>query len=361
MSLSSCKSLYDNNYEKPSLVDEEVSYSTRKLHKKLSLIADKGIVIGHQDATSYGIKWTYVPKTKIYNSDIQKVVGDYPGVYGFDIGHVELNNNKNLDLIPFEDIRNLIIDAHSKGGIITISWHLDNPVTDGNSWDPTPAVKQILPAGKQRDKYKLWVNRLADFIKSLKYKGKKIPIILRPYHEMNGSWFWWGGDNCAPLDYVALWKDIVHLLRDTHQVNQILYTFSPNKLGENDQYLDYYPGDDYVDILGIDIYDFNNSEDYIKSLVNDIGVMSKLAKEKKKLYAFTETGLEKIPTQKWFSEVLFPSIKDTGIAWVLFWRNGRESHHYVPYPGHASEKDFKYFAEMPEVLFLNDINQLDKP
>ena len=117
----------------------------------------------------------------------------------------------------------------------------------------------------------------------------------------------------------------------------------------------YYPGDNYVDILGIDIYDFNNQEDYIQSVVNDLNVVRSIATERNKLYAFTETGLEKIPNQKWFTEVLYPNIENSGISWILFWRNARVDHHYLPYKGHQSADDFKKFGNLPKALFLNDV------
>lgn len=357
--VSSCKSIYNADYEKPELVDKKLSKSTKILHKKLFFSSKKGIAIGHQDATSYGLGWKHDQNPEIIKSDVKKVTGDFPAVFGFDIGHLELGHKYNLDSVPFDTMRELIIDAYKKGGIITISWHLDNPTSNGNSWDKTPAVQDIIEGGKYHNKYKLWVERVAIFIKSLKYKGKKVPIIFRPFHEMNGHWFWWGEGNCTSDDYIKLWRQTVKLLRDKHKLHNLLYAYSPNKLNTNDVYLKYYPGDDYVDLLGIDIYDFINSEDYIKSVVNDLNLVKNIASQKKKLYAFTETGLEAIPTPNWYSDVLYPNIKDTGIAWILFWRNYNTTHHYMPYSGHSSEEDFKKFKSFSKTLFLKDINKVN--
>jgi len=316
------------------LVDKNASNSIKILHNKLIDISKRGFAIGHQDATSYGIGWKYIDSLNLINSDVNEVVGDFPAVYGFDIGHIELDHKSNLDSVDFNTMRKLIVDAHEKGGIITISWHLDNPTSNGDSWDKTSAVSDILTGGQHRIKYELWVKRAADFLGSLQYKGESIPIIFRPFHEMNGSWFWWGESNCTAADYVQLWQETVKLLRDKHNLHNILYTYSPNKLNPEDDYLKYYPGDDFVDILGIDIYDFNNEEDYKRSVINDLDIVKNIATKKNKLYAFTETGLEKIPTHQWFTKVLYPAIENSGIAWVLFWRNARVSHHYMPYKGH---------------------------
>ncbi len=320
----------------------------------------KGIALGHQDSPGYGIGWKYDGQTKIFESDVKKTTGDFPGVYGFDLGHIELGKQFNLDTVSFMAMRDMIIDAHSRGGVITLSWHLDNPVSNGDSWDTSPAVNRVLYSEEFAEKYKQWVSRLAGFIASLKYKGRKVPIILRPYHEMNGDWFWWGDASCSPTDYIALWRRTVHLLRDQHKLRQILYAYSPNIVDSELTYLKYYPGDDYVDLLGIDIYDHNNSIDYTEHVQTNLRILKKIAVEKNKLYAFTETGFEKIPNDKWFTEVLYPQIESSGISWILFWRNARKAHHYVPYPGHNSEQDFMQFSQLPEILLLNNLQAINR-
>ncbi|WP_298237055.1 glycosyl hydrolase [uncultured Algibacter sp.] len=352
----SCKSLYSEAYKKPELVDKKLSKSAKKLHKKLFFTSKKGFVVGHQDATAYGIGWKYDPNSNADKSDINEISGEQPAMYSFEIGHIELGYKNNLDSIPFETMKTLIIDAHKKGGIISLSWHPDNPTTGGSAWDSVPAVKDVIGKGIHKEKYNLWVSRVADFIKDLKYKGENIPIIFRPFHEMNGFWFWWGDPSTLPEDYKQLWQETVHLLRDKHKLHNLMYGYSPNKLTPGYDYLKYYPGDDYVDFLGVDIYDFNNTEEFVASLVNDIRIMKRIATEKNKLFALTETGLEKIPTDNWFTEVLYPNIKDTGISWVLFWRNAHKGHYYIPYKDHKNADDFRKFTTFPQTLFLKDIN-----
>tara|TARA_R110001583_G_scaffold335_5_gene3042 strand:- start:6345 stop:7490 length:1146 start_codon:yes stop_codon:yes gene_type:complete len=351
----SCKFVIKEEISEVNLVDKKASKSVLKLHHKLTEITKKGVAIGHQDATSYGIGWNYENDTSLIKSDINEVVGDFPAVYGFDIGHLELANEANLDAVNFNSMRKLIINAYKNGGIITISWHLDNPTSGGDSWDKTPAVKDVITGGIHKEKYDLWVSRVADFLKTLNYNGEEIPIIFRPYHEMNGGWFWWGEGNCTALEYKQLWQETVVLLRDKHNIHNLLYAYSPNKLNPDDDYLKYYPGDEFVDILGIDIYDFNNANAYKNSVINDLNIVKKIASEKNKLYAFTETGLEKIQTPKWFTEVLYPAIENSGISYILFWRNARLDHHYMPFKGHVSETDFKQFIQLPKTLLLKDL------
>ena len=366
---NSCKPFYNTVYKKPELVDNKPSKRVKKLHKKLFYLSKKGFAVGHEDDTSYGIGWKQADFPNTVKSDVNDVVGDFPAVYGFDISGIELGNNNNIDGVPFNTMKTLIVDAYSKGGIITISWHVDNPTTNGNSWDKTPVVKDIIGDGQFVEKYKSWLNKVAVFLKSIKYKGKEIPIIFRPFHEMNGGWFWWGNPNCNSIEYIQLWRNTVYLLRDAYKLHNLIYAYSPNRLDPNDGYLDYYPGDNFVDILGIDIYDFQNSDEYITSVVKDLKIVKDFATEKGKLYALTETGIHKLdgknwftqesyPDQNWFTQVFYPNIKNSGIAWVLFWRNGNEEEQYVPYKGHKSEADFKAFEKLPETLFLKDLNNM---
>ncbi|HEX9600916.1 MAG TPA: hypothetical protein VF985_05460, partial [Mariniflexile sp.] len=128
-------------------------------------------------------------------------------------------------------------------------------------------------------------------------------------------------------------------------------------------------GDHFVDVLGIDIYDFQNAVEYSNSVVNDLKIIKNIASKKNKLYALTETGIHKFddinwfteasyPDRNWFNEVLYPNLENSGISWVLFWRNGGGGEQYMPNKTHKSEADFKAFAKQPQALFLKDINNI---
>ncbi|MEM6830894.1 MAG: beta-mannosidase, partial [Bacteroidota bacterium] len=93
-------------------------------------------------------------------------------------------------------------------------------------------------------------------------------------------------------------------------------------------------------------------------LENNLTILREIATEKNKLYAFTETGLERIEKPGWFNESLYPAIENSGIAWVLFWRNANKKHHYVPFKGHIAEEDFQLFSARPKTFLLNDLKTL---
>jgi mannan endo-1,4-beta-mannosidase len=354
-----CKSTSGIDFKTIKVADAEATHATKLLYRDIQKIAKKGIAFGHQDATAYGIGWKHEENPNLLRSDIKEVSGDFPAVHGYDIGHIELGKTHNLDTVSFALMRDHIQKLNKQGAIITMSWHLDNPVTDGSSWDSTPAVPAILEGGEQREKYELWIQRLSRFFNSLRTeKGEIIPVVFRPYHEMNGSWFWWGGDNVSPEDYKQLWKETQQLLRK-NGVHSLLYAYSPNTINSLEDFDKFYPGDDFVDILGVDIYNHSGNEAFTKDVKSNLEIVRNKAALANKPFALTETGNNNFGEDpNWWTETLYPGIKDSGAAWLLLWRNARPSHYFATYPGEISDQDFKEFAELEDILFLDEVREI---
>ncbi|SHJ65004.1 mannan endo-1,4-beta-mannosidase [Aquimarina spongiae] len=344
--------------QKNKLVDTKATAKTHYLFNRIKEIPKKGYAFGHQDATAYGINWKNDGDT--YQSDVQQVSGDFPGVYGFEIGHIELGNQHNLDTVNFEVMRNLIRKAHKDKGIITISWHPNNPMSGKSSWDTTSTVKQILKGGVLYDSYKEYLAKVALFLKKLDgFWQSDIPVVFRPFHEMNGDWFWWGSSSCSPEEYKKLWRETVAILSNELKVHNILYMYSPNLLKKEEEFLRYYPGDDYVDLLGVDVYQYTTDVEYMEILKRNLEVLKAIAVKKNMPYALSEAGHEKLDSsENWWTEILDKSISNTGISWALFWRNARESHFYVPFQGQKTSENFKAYRKLPHVLFLEEISNI---
>ncbi len=356
--LMSCKPTSDLMKKEAFLVDIKAKQQTKYLYHRIKEISKLGYAFGHQDATAYGIGWKN--DGTMYKSDVQEVSGQYPAVYGFDIGHIELDHEHNLDTVNFKLMKKLIKKAHKSGGIVTISWHPDNPLSNKSSWDTTSTVKQILRGGILHDKYKNWLKRVANFMNGLKkFIGPQVPIVFRPFHEMNGDWFWWGAASCTEEEYKRLWRETVYILKDEYKVHNLLYLYSPNTLNTESEFLKYYPGDEYVDMLGVDIYQYGTEAEYMNTLKRDITVLKKVGAEKDKPFALSETGFSMLKgVPQWWTKVLDKSVSDSGIAWALFWRNAWMNHFYVPYKGQETSKDFLNFKNLPHVLFLDEIQKI---
>ena len=348
-----------NPYSLP--VDKSATLETKNLLINLRKLVSKGIMFGHQDDLLYGKGWKY----ETNRSDVKSVCGDYPAVYGWEIGKVEIGASMNLDSVPFDEISKNIKIAYARGGVCTVSWHADNPQSEGSAWDTTRVVYSVLPGGKNHELFKQRLDRLANFFLSLKDdEGKPIPLIFRPYHENTGKWFWWGKNHCTPDEYKSLYRFTVNYLTKAKGVHNLLFAFSPDRVKNEGEYFETYPGDDFVDVLGLDVYCWNKPagiQEYFKVAKNDLAMITEAAKKKNKLAAFTETGLVEIPNPKWWTKVLWKTIKKYPVSYVLVWRNAynRPNHYYAPYPGHTSSADFIEFSKLPGTLFQSDITKLN--
>lgn len=342
-----------------SIVDHGATKETKALYRNLKALQGEKILFGHQDATAYGIGWKYEDG----QSDVKKVTGDHPAVHGWDWGQLELGDSVNLDQVHFALIRQRIIEAYERGGINTVSWHLRNPLTEGSSWDVSSdkVVQSILPGGSQHQVFVQWLDRVADFSKSLHTaNGTAVPVLFRPFHEHTGSWFWWGGDLCSREDYIALWQFTVTYLRDQKNVHNFLYCYSPDFVTTDEAYFDRYPGDDYVDVLGLDLYHRNGESEasnYITAVQNVMKIISEYSAAHDKVFVFSETGSETLPMPDWFTNVLYKAISSHKPAYVLVWRNAfeRPNHYYAPYPDHPAATDFNAFKALSDVAFEQDL------
>lgn len=325
-----------------------------KLYKRLEKIQEKGYMFGHQDDPFYGITWRWDNN----RSDVLELVGEYPAVMGFELGGIEMADAKNLDSVPFQRIHDEIINQYNRGGIITISWHPRNPLTGGTAWDVTSdkVVKSILPDGENNKKFQLWMQRIGDFLVSLKTeKGKNIPVIFRPWHENNGSWFWWGQKLCTDEEYKGLWNMLQDYL-NSRGLNNLLYSYSPNLDGNwtEERYNKRYPGDDRVKLLGEDAYQWGAEADYISQVSKDLDFLTSFTKKHNKLMALTECGYQNIPDKTWWTGVLEKITDKYPICYFLLWRNDAKGY-FAPNITDHSADDFMKLYHAKKTLFLNEI------
>lgn len=335
--------------------DPRAEQRVHDLYTKLMVLKDKGVMIGHQDDLMYGHSWEY----EYGRSDIKEVCGSYPAVMGWDLGGLENDDSCNLDGVPFDKMKEAVVLADSMGCVVTFSWHMRNPHTGGSSWDLSGGnvVREVLPGGSCHDLYAGWMDKCAGFLKSLKDgDGNSIPVVYRPYHENTGGAFWWGALSCEPEDYIQLWQWTVEYMYAAG-VHNLLYAYSTDIFWSEQEYMLRYPGDEWVDIMGWDAYHRPQDWDFLTGMADMAGTVSRLAAEHGKLAALTETGLESVYMDDWWTEYLLPSVRGYGLSWALLWRNSRnmENHFFAPFRGHASEADFRKMVDEDDVLVVNDI------
>ena len=353
--------------QKMKLVDRKATKETKALYKNLNQLSQQHILFGHQHATEYGHGWTGEDS----RSDVKSVTGSHPAVIGVDFGglsgrpEVAIEKEKNKLL-------KIITDTYSRGGVVTVSWHFSNPVSPGGFyWVDSvskPAVRYIIPGGTHHQHYKQILKTIGELANSAKGNdGKLVPMIFRPYHEMEGNWFWWGGNHCNPEEFTKLWQFTVSYLRDSLRVHNFIYAFSPDcNFNSEEEYIERYPGNEWVDMVGMDDYaDFGRYGKYnTDSGYYRLKLVSDFAIKNNKLAALTETGLESIPNQKWWTDVLLKTLQrsNLNLCYVLVWRNDSKSptHYYAPFPGQVSANNFIEFYNSPYTLFENDLRKIYK-
>lgn len=363
------------------LVDKNATEETRALYYNLKYYSQKYLMFGHQSDNAEGYDgnqpWQDLCESgrNAGRSDVLEVTGSYPAVFGFDFLFLT-NFMENTGWAAQVRKALLInaIDAYNRGGVLTFSWHCINPIGKKDFYwekDPTPAVAQVVVPGTEANiSFNSQLDLIAEFAsKLIGADGKKIPVIFRPWHENDGAWFWWGNSHCTSEEFVALYRYTVDYLRGKG-VNNFLYAYSPGTFktngpeGEDAYHLRCYPGDDYVDMVGIDNYS-EVCAPYFTTFGREVRFLSEFAKKHDKLAAITETGCANVECKDWFSEKLYRAAmmeklsSERNICYALVWGNSKEGY-WTPYKGHTAEQDFIKFRHMSDVWFLSDLPDMYK-
>lgn len=347
-------------------VDTGATRETKAMFKNLGKLSKNHTLFGHQHATEYGHGWSGDKG----RSDVKSVTGSHPAVIGVDFSGFSGQTPEAIHRAK-ETVRQTVIDTYNRGGVTTAAWHFSNPVSgDGFYWVDTvslPAVSYIIPGGQAHEEYKEILNGIGEWAHSLKgADGTLAPIIFRPFHEFDGGWFWWGKPHTSREEFISLWRFTVSYLRDSLDVHNFVYAFSPdNNFTTEAEFLERYPGDEWVDMVGMDNYgDMGRDRYAIDTAAMKLKIISDYARKAGKLAAFTETGLESIPDTTWWTNTLLRTMKrdDMRLAYVLVWRNDTRSptHFYAPFPGQVSVPNFMKFYNDPYTLFEKDLHNIYK-
>lgn len=276
-------------------VNPKATAEAKLVLQYLHSIKGKGILSGQTD---------YVDGD-MAEKKVQTDVGKKPAIYGNDFGWggqgsitLAIDKWKSEKAIPF------------------FCWHACPPSwnesacawSDINQGRPEGFLDSILKTGTAENKNWLArMDRVAGFLKQAQAAG--VPVLWRPFHEMNGGWFWW----CQQNRFPELWKQMYDRFTNYHGLNNLLWVYCANYPEAPIE--KYYPGQNYVDILGLDIYE-NYGASYTDALY---AALVKLANGKP--IGITENG--KIPPIDMFktkqSDYVF------FVTWVRFQNGGETS------------------------------------
>ena len=231
-----------SNGNSVNISDVNATAETRALFDKLKNSGKGDLRFGQQHATDENIS------SSASQGDVYEMTGKYPAVFGWDAGLAlrgaekpgsGADKNANAKALAQN-----ITDADSKGAIVTLSAHWCNPGTGKDFNDTTAVASELLPGGKYSGTFNKELDAIAATAQQAKRSdGTLIPIIFRPLHENNGSWFWWGATHASASEYKELYRYIVDYLRDVKDVHNLLYAYSPGGVfnGDSTDYLATYP------------------------------------------------------------------------------------------------------------------------
>ncbi|MCF4101190.1 glycoside hydrolase family 26 protein [Gillisia sp. M10.2A] len=204
--------------------------------------------------------------SQFYN-EAQELGGKYPAVWGTDFYW----NGEND---PGDRIVNAAIEKHKEGSIITLMWHVGKP-TDDAPFDWKTSVQDdltdeewkelVTPGTEINIRWISQIDQVAEHLKKL--QAANVPVLWRPYHEMNGVWFWWGNKK-GEEGYIKLWKMMYQRYVNHHKLNNLIWVWNanaPRDIPEDEafDYKDFYPGSECVDILATDVYHYDyEQKDY---------------------------------------------------------------------------------------------------
>jgi mannan endo-1,4-beta-mannosidase len=341
--------------------DKKATKETVELFETLHSRMENGIMLGHQDDLAYGNKWYGEPG----RSDVKAVCGDYPAVFGWNIGNLETDSAYNSDSISFAKLRNYIKLVNKIKGVSILTWTAHNPAFGNSENQPdNDYVRLILQNKSVREKYIIYLDKVASFFNSLKDKdGDYIPIVFQPFNEYNISGKnWWSKDKCSSTDYKKLYTFTVNYLRDNKNIHHVLYLYSIQADTAVSAFTDSYPGNNYVDLVGVSL-NLDQDEDpsgkiYVQTLNQNLSIITQFAEKNNKIAALTNTGMKGIKLPDYFSNYLYPIISQYKLSYIMFGKNAwnDEKLYFIPIPGHPASEDFASFSKNPRILTCKKIS-----
>lgn len=205
--------------------------AAQRLYQYLHNICGKGILSGQQEC----------PRDKTHGDElsyIQKISGHLPAILGLD--YIEED---------FEGVTKRAMDWHERGGIVTICWHWGIPPhgVGYRSSQEEVDMEELLTPGTAL--YQGMLDNMDVAARALAALcAKEIPVLWRPFHEFDGAWFWWGKG--GPEAFKKLWRLMYERFTKEHGLHNLIWVLGYS----HEMHEGWYPGDEYVDIIGGDAY-----------------------------------------------------------------------------------------------------------
>jgi mannan endo-1,4-beta-mannosidase len=215
---------------------------------------------------------------------------------GSDLNHIKTQTGKlpavlSIDVASYIRPRQIarhemvghVVDWYSnRNGIVSICWHWNAPMNGRAFYTKETTFNPARGATKGTPEYEALLKDIDAVAGELKLlQEAHVPVMWRPFHEANGRWFWWGAQ--GPEPFKQLWRIMFDRLVNEHHLNNLIWVFSP---GASIDLADWYPGDEYVDIIGQDHYPMDNNNGPAKDIFDELVALT----AGNKLVALSENG-----------------------------------------------------------------------
>lgn len=282
-------------------VNPNASKEVVRVMEYLGEISGEGIITGQHTKTTVQAELDY----------IQKTTGKLPALCGFELlGYSPNINFDNSDEECLKEVNENIGTLHNamdwvinRRGLLTFTWHWFSPIgghdksfySKNTDFNPEQALIDGTPENiALLSDMDFMAEKLKDF------RDKNIPILWRPFHESEGTWFWWGSKSFEISK--GLWRLMYDRYTHLHKLNNLIWVWnSPEPSG--------YPGDDVVDIISRDLYPPKFTHSDLKDKYDELVKITAL----NKLAALGEIGT--LPNVEELSKTQVPW------CWYMIWCN----------------------------------------
>jgi hypothetical protein len=207
----------------------------------------------------------------VYARHMFDLTGKWPALIGLDFYHISGAPHPGL-------LVQTAIDYYRRGGLVTLMWHQPNP-NGGNAWQGMSQAdfdQMVIPGTAMYNKWLAQIESIVPYLTQLRDSG--IVILWRPYHEMNGGWFWWGAKGGTSFN--KLWANMYDLFTNQYHLDNLLWVWGPFNTVD----AQYYPAQ-YCDVGGFDFYTGNKTDG---AWVGQNSALGQIMGTKP--YAITESG-----------------------------------------------------------------------
>lgn len=215
------------------LSNENAIEPARRVYAYLQQVWGSACLTGQMEST-----WMGTPDYEVLF--LQNHTGKLPAIRGLDFMHND-----------FAGVMNRSIEWWEMGGIPHICWHTGSDFASGYNESKSHNLnweEAFVPGTDANLKLIAAMDRAVPYLQKLEDAG--VPVLWRPFHELDGGWFWWskGGSE----NFVKLWQMMYSRYTDYWGLDNLIWVLGYSGNGGN--MAAWYPGDDYVDLIGADSY-----------------------------------------------------------------------------------------------------------